>query len=166
VRLAPGGIAVLVAAAKRGKTSRGACMLLEHARDRGPSIAMSLELPAHELVARTFGTRCDASWAGVLRGEPAMRHEYSLRPKSSVEYSAIAIDDRSSTFALGAADGNVEIHRLSDGQLVQKLTGASAPVVTCRSVTTARVSLQGCKARTINQCRWRSGISRHELRRR
>jgi hypothetical protein len=68
LELEPGGIAVVVAAAKRGKTSCVICMLLEHAYDRGPAIACSLELPAREFVSRAIGTRTDTSWRGVLHG--------------------------------------------------------------------------------------------------
>ena len=69
VTVGAGEIVVLVAAAKRGKTSLAACLLFEHARDRGPAIVASLELRARVIVARTIGTRCEASWRGVLRGE-------------------------------------------------------------------------------------------------
>src|SRR5690348_7250325 len=67
VKVRAAGITVLIGGTGRGKTSLACSLLVEHARDHGPALAVSLELPADELVARVIGTRCDASWLGVLR---------------------------------------------------------------------------------------------------
>lgn len=64
----PGGIVLLIGGTGRGKSSLSITMLVEHARDHGPAIACSLELPADEWTARAIGTRRDASWPDVLRG--------------------------------------------------------------------------------------------------
>lgn len=63
-----GGIALLIGGTGRGKTSMAASLLVQHAKDHGPAISMSLELPADEWTARAIGTREDASWPDVLRG--------------------------------------------------------------------------------------------------
>lgn len=63
----PGGTVLLVGATGRGKTSLVGCLLVDHALHRGPSIAMSLELPGDELVARSIGARLGAGWRDVLR---------------------------------------------------------------------------------------------------
>jgi hypothetical protein len=44
-------------------------LLIEHAIERGPALSFTLELPPVEWIARAIGSRCDASWLSVLRGE-------------------------------------------------------------------------------------------------
>jgi hypothetical protein len=102
-----GGIVLLVGGAKRGKTSLAACLLLEHARDHGPAISMSLELPADEWTARAIGGRCDASWPAVLRGEVDQKRMLQVLPERLViverEHATIAtleaaIEDMKATY--------------------------------------------------------------------
>lgn len=81
VTVSAGEIVVLVAAAKRGKTSLAVCLLLEHAHERGPAIAVSLELRERLLVARAIGTRCDTSWRGVLRGDVTRERQLQVLPE-------------------------------------------------------------------------------------
>lgn len=63
-----GSIVTLIGGTGRGKTSMGACLLLKHAEASGPALAMSLELLGEEWTARAIGSRRDASWLDVLRG--------------------------------------------------------------------------------------------------
>lgn len=79
-----GGIALLIGASGAGKTSCAACLLLEHARDHGPAVSCSIELPADEWVARAIGTRCETSWRGVLRGELPPQHMRDALPERLV----------------------------------------------------------------------------------
>lgn len=67
--LRPGQIALLNGGTGRGKTSLAASLLVEHAADVGPALAVSLELPADEWTARAIGLRVGASWPDVLRGK-------------------------------------------------------------------------------------------------
>lgn len=67
-RVRAGGTAVLIGGSGSGKSSLTACLLLDHAKNVGPAIALSIELPAEELGARIVGIRCDASWEDSLRG--------------------------------------------------------------------------------------------------
>jgi replicative DNA helicase len=69
VSVRPGGIVLLIGGTGRGKTSLAATLLVEHAQHSGPSIGLSLELTGDEWTARSVGTRCSTSWAGVLHGE-------------------------------------------------------------------------------------------------
>lgn len=68
-RVRAGGIAVVMGGSGSGKSSLVSNMLMQHARDAGPAIAMSIELPADELAARIVGIRCDSGWEAVLRGQ-------------------------------------------------------------------------------------------------
>lgn len=79
--LRPGWIAELIGGTGKGKTSLAACLLLEHAKERGPAIAASLELPGFEWTARAVGTRCDASWLDVLRGHVPRQHMEDALPE-------------------------------------------------------------------------------------
>lgn len=75
-RIRPGGIAVVIGGSGSGKSSLVSNMLIQHARDVGPAIALSIELPADELAARIVGIRCDESWENTLRGH--VRHEWMV----------------------------------------------------------------------------------------
>lgn len=68
-RIRAGGIAVVMGGSGSGKSSLVSSMLLHHARNAGPAIALSIELPADELAARIVGILCDASWEEALRGQ-------------------------------------------------------------------------------------------------
>lgn len=68
VSVRPGGIVTITGGTGSGKSSLSATFLGDHARDIGPAIAMSLELPADELAGRVVGVRCNASWEDVLCG--------------------------------------------------------------------------------------------------
>jgi energy-coupling factor transporter ATP-binding protein EcfA2 len=72
VRVRAGATVVIIGGAGSGKSSLTACMLVEHARDIGPAIALSIELPGDEFGARIVGIRCDASWEDSLRGKVAL----------------------------------------------------------------------------------------------
>jgi hypothetical protein len=76
----PGGIVTETGATGSGKTSLAASLVIEHAREAGPGIAMSLELPGDEFGARIIGVRCDASWPEVLRGEVDPQHMVAAIP--------------------------------------------------------------------------------------
>lgn len=67
-RARAGATVVLIGGSGSGKSSLTSCLLIEHARNVGPAIALSIELPAEELGARIVGIRCDASWEDALRG--------------------------------------------------------------------------------------------------
>jgi hypothetical protein len=43
-------------------------MLIAHARDHGPVVVLSRELPMDEFGARMIGMQCDASWPDTLKG--------------------------------------------------------------------------------------------------
>lgn len=75
-RVRPGGIAVVMGGSGSGKSSLVSNMLLDHAKNAGPAIAMSIELPADELAARIVGIRCDSGWEAVLRGQ--VRREFMV----------------------------------------------------------------------------------------
>lgn len=68
VRVRVGATVVLIGGSGSGKSSLAMCLLMEHAINVGPAIALSIELPAEELGARGVGIRCDSSWEDVLRG--------------------------------------------------------------------------------------------------
>ncbi len=68
VSVRSGGIVALTAPTGVGKTSLAAQLLRDHAREHGPAVFLSVELPADELAARIVGMTCDASWEDVLRG--------------------------------------------------------------------------------------------------
>jgi hypothetical protein len=63
-----GATVVVIGGSGSGKSSLTSCMLVEHAKNVGPAIALSIELPADELAARIVGIKCDASWEDALRG--------------------------------------------------------------------------------------------------
>lgn len=67
-RVRVGGTVVIIGGSGSGKSSLVSCVLVEHAKNVGPAIALSIELPAEELAARIVGQRCDASWEDALRG--------------------------------------------------------------------------------------------------
>lgn len=67
-RVRSGGTVVIIGGSGSGKSSLSLCMLVEHARDVGPAIALSIELPEEEAAARIVGQRCDASWEDALCG--------------------------------------------------------------------------------------------------
>lgn len=69
VRVRAGGIAVMIGGSGSGKSSLVSNLLIDHARNSGPAIALSIELPADELAARIVGIQCDASWEQALRGQ-------------------------------------------------------------------------------------------------
>jgi hypothetical protein len=73
-RARAGATVVLVGGSGSGKSSLTSCLLIEHARNVGPAIALSIELPADELAARIVGIRCDASWEDGLRGRVPREH--------------------------------------------------------------------------------------------
>ena len=73
-RARTGATVVLVGGSGSGKSSLTGCLLIEHARNVGPAIALSIELPADELAARIVGIRCDASWEDGLRGRVPREH--------------------------------------------------------------------------------------------
>lgn len=73
VRARAGAIVVVMGGSGSGKSSLVSCLLLEHAKNHGPAIAMSIELPADELAARIVGIRCDAAWEDALRGRVEQR---------------------------------------------------------------------------------------------
>ena len=66
-----GGTVVMIGGSGSGKSSLVSCLLVQHARDVGPAIALSIELPAEELAARIIGSKCDASWKDALRAQVA-----------------------------------------------------------------------------------------------
>lgn len=76
VRVRAGGIAVVMGPSGSGKSSLVSNFLVEHARHVGPSIALSIELPADEMAGRIVGMQCDASWEDALRG--AVRREFMV----------------------------------------------------------------------------------------
>lgn len=69
VRIRAGGIAVIMGGSGSRKSSLTAALLVEHAQNTGPAIALSIELPAEEFGGRIVGMRCDASWEEALRGQ-------------------------------------------------------------------------------------------------
>lgn len=76
-----GATVVVMGGSGSGKSSLTACFLVEHAKNVGPAIALSIELPDDEFGARIVGQRCEASWEQALRGEvpePAMQHALAL----------------------------------------------------------------------------------------
>lgn len=68
-RLRVGGMVVLMGGPGSGKSSLAANVLIQHAKDVGPAIAMSIELPGVELAGRIVGIKCDASWEEALTGK-------------------------------------------------------------------------------------------------
>jgi hypothetical protein len=70
-RLRVGATVVVMGGSGSGKSSLTSCLLVEHAKNVGPAIALSIELPADELGARIVGIRCEASWEDALRGNVA-----------------------------------------------------------------------------------------------
>ena len=68
-RVRAGATVVVIGGSGSGKSSLISCLLVEHAKNTGPAIALSIELPAEELAARIVGQRCDASWEEALRGQ-------------------------------------------------------------------------------------------------
>lgn len=103
VRLRAGATAVLIGGSGSGKSSLTACMLLEHALNVGPAIALSIELPCDEFGARIVGIKCDAGWEQALRGQVERRFmEQALdlprlyvldRRRATLRNLELAIDD-------------------------------------------------------------------------
>lgn len=69
VKVRLGGMVVVMGPTGAGKTSLVVGVLIEHARNVGPVIVLSRELPSDELGARGIGMQCDASWPDVLTGQ-------------------------------------------------------------------------------------------------
>lgn len=63
-----GGTVTITAGSGAGKTSLASCAAVEHARDRGPALVVSLELPVEELAARIVGQSAGESWEAALTG--------------------------------------------------------------------------------------------------
>ena len=68
VRVRLGQILAVMGPTGAGKSSLVGGLLVEHAREHGPAVYMSRELPADEIAARVIGMQCDASWFDVLTG--------------------------------------------------------------------------------------------------
>jgi hypothetical protein len=68
-RIRAGGIVVVMGGSGSGKSSLVANLVVDHARNAGPAIVQSIELPADELAARIVGFRCEATWEQALRGQ-------------------------------------------------------------------------------------------------
>lgn len=66
--LPAGEIAVVIGSTGSGKSSLVAQLAHAHAEKRGPAIYLSLEMPAHVILARIIGMNLHVSWAEVLRG--------------------------------------------------------------------------------------------------
>jgi len=66
VRARVGATIVIMGGSGSGKTSLKTCLLLDHARNVGPAIDLSLELPADEAGARVVSIRLDVSWEDAL----------------------------------------------------------------------------------------------------
>lgn len=69
VRVLDGAMIVLAGGPGSGKSTLASNVLLQHAIDVGPALAVSIELPMREFGARTIGMTHDASWIGALTGE-------------------------------------------------------------------------------------------------
>lgn len=70
--LRPGGMVIVLGPPGGGKTALVSNAMIEHARDRGPVVILSRELPADELIARAIAIRTGASWTDVLRGRVSL----------------------------------------------------------------------------------------------
>ena len=135
VTVRPGGIILLIGGTGRGKSSLAVTLLAEHAHDRGPALACSLELPCDEWTARAVGMRVDASWSEVLRGHvPAriMREVLSERlgiierEHASLDAFANAIDELRAEFPDGpmlVAVDYVQLVELSDEREIRARVG-------------------------------------------
>lgn len=71
IEIRAGGIMIVMGHTGGGKTSLICSFLIEYARNQGPVIVLSRELPADEFSARTIGIQADASWPDVLKGKLA-----------------------------------------------------------------------------------------------
>jgi len=80
-RVRAGAIVLLIGGTGRRKTSLAGCLLVEHARDHGPALSFSLELPADEWTARVIGSRRDMGWANTLQGEVPRDQMLSALPE-------------------------------------------------------------------------------------
>lgn len=69
VRVLVGAMIVLAGGPGSGKSTLASNVLLQHAIEVGPALAVSIELPMREFGARTIGLTHDASWIGALTGE-------------------------------------------------------------------------------------------------
>ncbi|MGE0551746.1 MAG: DnaB-like helicase C-terminal domain-containing protein [Kofleriaceae bacterium] len=70
-RLRLGAMAILTGAPGTGKTSLATGVALEHARNKGPVVFLSLEMDADELGARAIGMQCCSGWEDALCGRVA-----------------------------------------------------------------------------------------------
>lgn len=69
VALPLGELAAVLGQTGSGKSTLAIGAARTHARDRGPAIYLSREMPARLVAARAIGMHSDASWRSVLRGE-------------------------------------------------------------------------------------------------
>ena len=86
VSVRAGGIPIVMGSTGAGKTSLVAGILIEHARNRGPVIVLSRELPADELAARAIGIQHE-SWPNVLKGK-VLRAGHRARARSAADARA------------------------------------------------------------------------------
>lgn len=70
-RVRAGATVVLIGGSGSGKSSLTLGFLVQHARNTGPAIMLSIELPEEEAAARVVGMQCDASWEDALTGKVA-----------------------------------------------------------------------------------------------
>lgn len=68
-RARAGGLVVVMGPSGVGKSSLLGGLLVQHAREQGPAICASLELPADEMAARWVALQTDSSWTDVLTGQ-------------------------------------------------------------------------------------------------
>lgn len=73
-RCRPGGTVVVMGPSGGGKSSFVAGLMESHAREQGPALFLSCELPSDEAGARIVGMLTDSSWEDVLLGR-VPRHE-------------------------------------------------------------------------------------------
>ena len=68
VKVPLGEIAVLVGPTGSGKSTLALAMAVAHARDRGPSLYLSCEMPPAFVGGRVVGQALDRTWPEVLHG--------------------------------------------------------------------------------------------------
>lgn len=102
VQVRVGGIILLIGGSGAGKSSLAVSLLLDHGRDRGPAIAMSLELPDDEMAARGAAIECGATWAQILKGEVGARlpERFAVldRDHATLEELELAIDEMAAAY--------------------------------------------------------------------
>jgi ABC-type uncharacterized transport system YnjBCD ATPase subunit len=74
VTVRTGATVSLIGATGAGKSSLAVSLMLTHARDIGPAVSCSIELPGDEQAARMIGTARGASWLDVLTGRVPRDH--------------------------------------------------------------------------------------------